>query len=72
LELQFATKKFIPQINLPFPFLIQKYFFRDNPTWNINNSEWVFPSRYSEYLLLVKGKKRIGKQGRMEFSVSPG
>ena len=23
------------QINLPYNFLIQKYFFHDNPTWNI-------------------------------------
>jgi len=29
LELKFATKK----INLPVNFLIQKYFFHDNPTW---------------------------------------
>jgi len=34
LELQFPTKN--PQINLPFNFLIQKYFFYDNPSWNIN------------------------------------
>ena len=38
LELEFPTKKLI-QINLPFNFLIQKYFFHDNPTWNINYSE---------------------------------
>ena len=38
-------KSLNPQINLPFNFLIQKYFFHDNPTWNIN---------YSEYLLVVK------------------
>ena len=37
--------KFNPQINLPFNFLIQKYFFHGNPTWNIN---------YSSYLLMVK------------------
>ena len=36
LELTFATKtKFNPKIN----FLIQKYFFHDNPTWNIKYSE---------------------------------
>jgi len=29
-------KIFNPQINLPFDFLIQKYFSHDNPTWNIN------------------------------------
>jgi len=45
--------KLNPQINLPFNFLIQKYFFCDNPTWNIN---------YSEYLLMLKqlGKKSWG------------
>ena len=36
LELKFATKR---NINLPFNFLIQKYFFHDNPIWNINYSE---------------------------------
>ena len=41
LELKFATKKLNPQINLPFIFLIQKYSFHDNPTWNINYSEQV-------------------------------
>jgi len=40
LELEFATKNEI-QLNLPFNFLIQKYFFHDNPTWNINYSEYV-------------------------------
>ena len=39
LELKFAAKKLNPQINLPFNVLIQKYFFHDNPTWNINYSE---------------------------------
>jgi len=29
LELKFATNKLNPQINLPFNFLIQKYFFHD-------------------------------------------
>jgi hypothetical protein len=47
--------KLNPQINLPFNFVIQKYFFHDNPTWNIN---------YSEHLLMVKNIKpkrvRIG------------
>ena len=33
LELKFGFKK---STNLPFDFLIQKNFFRDNPTWNIN------------------------------------
>ena len=42
LELKFGTKKLNPQINLTFNFLIQKYFFHDNPTWNINYSEQVF------------------------------
>ena len=40
-ELEFQTKQLNPQIN----FLIQNYFFQDNPTWNIN---------YSEYPLMVK------------------
>ena len=34
LELEFAKRKFNPQINLPFNYFIQKYFFHDNPTWN--------------------------------------
>ena len=38
LELKFPPKTFNPQINLPFNFLIQKYFFQDNLTWNINYS----------------------------------
>jgi len=36
LELKFATKRLNSEINLPLNFLIQKYFFHDNPTWNIN------------------------------------
>jgi len=39
LELKFATKKFNPQISLPLNLLIQKYFFHDNPTSNINYLE---------------------------------
>ena len=39
LELEFATNKLNPQINLPFNCLIQKYLFHDDPTWNINYSE---------------------------------
>jgi len=39
LKLKFAIKQFNPQINLSFNFLIQKYFFHDNPTWNINYSK---------------------------------
>ena len=39
LELKFATKTFNPQINLPFNFFIQKYFFHDSPTWNRNYYE---------------------------------
>ena len=38
LGLKFATKQLNPQSNLPFNFLIQKYFFQNNPTWNINYS----------------------------------
>ena len=29
-------KELYAQINLPFKFLIQKYLFHDNPSWNIN------------------------------------
>jgi len=43
-ELKFATKILNLQINLPFNFLIQKYFFHDNPTWNINYSGYLFQS----------------------------
>jgi hypothetical protein len=39
LELKFGKKKLNPQVNLPFNFLIQKYFFHGNPTWKINYSE---------------------------------
>jgi len=39
LKLKFATNKSNPQINLLFNFLIQKYFFYNNPTWNINYSD---------------------------------
>ena len=39
LELEFPTTKLNPQISLSFNFLIHKYFFHDNPTWNINYSE---------------------------------
>ena len=47
LELKFATKQLNPQINLLFHFLIQKYFFHDNPTWNINYSKYILKSAYS-------------------------
>ena len=50
-----------PQTNLPFNLLIRKYFFHDNPTWNINYSEYIFQvgtrSRYSEYLLMAKNSR---------------
>ena len=39
LEEGINAEKLNQQINLPFNFLIQKYFFHDNPTWNINYSE---------------------------------
>ena len=52
-KLKFATKKLNSQINLPFHFNSEFFFFHDNPTWNINNSKYVFQvgtrSRYSEY-----------------------
>ena len=35
------------QINLLFNFLIQKYFFHDNPTWNINYSGVGISRKYS-------------------------
>jgi len=44
INLEFATKKLNPQINLPFNFLIQKYFFHDNHTWNINYSRVGIPT----------------------------
>ena len=47
-EWTFATKNLNPQINLPFNFLIQKYFFHDNPTWNINYSEYLLQSLISK------------------------
>jgi len=34
--IELCYKKLNPQINLPFNFLIQKYSFHHNPTWNIN------------------------------------
>ena len=51
--------KLNPQINLPFHFLIQKYFFHDNPTWNIN-----YPRMYSKQVLGVPthGKKKLGEK----------
>ena len=39
LEMKIVTKKLNPQINLPLTFLIQKYFFHENPTWNIIHAE---------------------------------
>ena len=39
LELKFPTKELHLEINLPFNLLIQKYFFHDNLTLNINYSE---------------------------------
>ena len=57
LELKFRTKQFNPQINLPFNFLIHKYFFHDYPTWNINYSEYVFQVGTREYLLMVKSSR---------------
>ena len=36
------TIKLSPQINLPFNFLIQKYFFHDKTTWTIYHSDWKF------------------------------
>ena len=53
LELKFATKKLNPQINLPFYLLNQKYFFHDNPTWNINYLELLG----IRYLLMVKNSR---------------
>ena len=41
LKLKFPTKNLNPQINLPFNFFIQKYFFHENPNWNINYSEQI-------------------------------
>ena len=41
-NLKFPTNKLNPQIKLSFNFLIQKYFFQDNLTWNINCLEQIF------------------------------
>jgi len=37
--IEVCYKTLNPQINLPFNFLIRKYFFLHNPTWNLNYSE---------------------------------
>jgi hypothetical protein len=37
--IEVCYKKIKSAINLLFNLLIQKYFFYDNPTWNINYSE---------------------------------
>jgi len=37
--IEVSYNKLNPHINLPFNYFIQKYFFHDNPTWNINYSE---------------------------------
>ena len=58
-------KNFNPQINLPFNFLIQKYFVHENPTWNINYSDSV--DSWSTYLLMVK--KEYIKIGIDKFDV---
>jgi len=60
LELKFATKKLNPQINLPFNFCIQKYFFHDNPTWNINYSALVFQlGTRSTYSMVKSSRQKI-------------
>ena len=63
----FRTGKIISQIDVSFNFFIQKYFFHDNPTWNINCSEYTFQvgtwSGYLEYLLKYQAKKRVCKNG---------
>jgi len=46
IRFEVGGKTFIPQINLPFNFLILKYFFHDNPTWKYV-LEVGLPSRYS-------------------------
>ena len=38
-ELKFPIKKLHPQIKAPSIILIQKYFFHDNSSWNINYLE---------------------------------
>ena len=75
--IEVCYKKLNPQINLTFNFLVQKYFFHDNPTWNINYSEQVFQAdtcnRYLEYLLMVKKeqvKNGIDKSDA-EFELTP-
>ena len=39
LELNLLQRILNPSINLPFNFLIRKYFFHDNPTGNLNYLE---------------------------------
>ena len=41
-KINLLQKQLNPQIKLPFKFLIYKYFFHVNLTWNINYSEQVF------------------------------
>jgi len=57
--LEACYQKLNPHINLPFNFLIQKYFFHDSPTWNMNYSEMLFQVliKYSEYLLMLKSSR---------------
>ena len=72
LELKFPKKKLNQQINLPFNFLIQKYFFHDNPTSNINYSIQVgIPGRYSEQVLRepTHSKKRVSKNRSGNFGI---
>ena len=57
LELKFPTKELNPQINLPFNFLIQKYFFQDSPILEYKLHRVGIASRYSEYLLIVKSSR---------------
>jgi len=48
LELKFLTNKLNPQINLPFNFLIQKYFFPRQAYLQYKLLGVGIPSRYSE------------------------
>ena len=52
------------QINLPYIFFNQKYFFHDNPTWNINYFEQVFQvGTQSTYSWQKVVGKKVGKNG---------
>ena len=68
--MKFATKKLNSQINLLFNFLIQKYFFHDNPTWNVNYSvigvgkNGIRIDKFDLELKLVKWNGSVARSGQ--------